>query len=173
MITEAAGVTVGVLRCGDLAPDVLAYPAERYGLQVNPADGGNPIPGSYWGAPEAGLTIDGLHYVPDTPVHSFFHELAHWVCMTPVRRARLDTDAGGDDVEEVAVCYLQVTIAEVCPTVGSVRMLADMDLWGYSFRLGSARDWYEEDALDARCWLLEHGLMDGEHRPTWRVRGAD
>ncbi len=28
-----------------------------------------------------------------------------------------------------------------------------MDAWGYSFRLGSTRAWFEGDAQDARAWL--------------------
>jgi hypothetical protein len=47
-----------------------------------------------------------------------------------------------------------------------------MDAWGYSFRLGSARRWFEEDADDARAWLERHGLADDAGAPTWRLRGA-
>ena len=49
-------------------------------------------------------------------------------------------------------------------------MLADMDAWGYSFRLGSARRWFETDADDAKAWLIGHGLVDSEDRPTWHIR---
>jgi hypothetical protein len=31
--------------------------------------------------------------------------------------------------------------------------MADMDAWGYSFRLGSTRAWFEADAEDAREFL--------------------
>ncbi len=55
----------------------------------------------------------------DTPVHSVLHESAHFICMTPERRAGLDTDAGGDDAEESAVCYLQIMLAQLLPNVGS------------------------------------------------------
>ena len=34
-----------------------------------------------------------------------------------------------------------------------------MDEWGYHFLLGSARRWFEEDAEDARAWLLNRGLI--------------
>jgi hypothetical protein len=54
--------------------------------------------------------------------------------------------------------------------LGRERLFADMDTWGYSFRLGSAKDWFEQDAEDARLWLLKHGLIDAEGHPTWRVR---
>jgi hypothetical protein len=45
-----------------------------------------------------------------------------------------------------------------------------MDAWGYSFRLGSAQTWFEQDADDARAWLREHALIDVADRPTWRLR---
>jgi hypothetical protein len=34
-----------------------------------------------------------------------------------------------------------------------------MDAWGYSFRLGSARAWFEQDAEDARAFLEARGLL--------------
>jgi hypothetical protein len=90
--------------------------------------------------------------------------------MTPDRRAGLDTNAGGDDLEECAVCYLQILLADELQGVGRVRLCNDMDEWGYSFRLGSAREWFEHDADDARIWLLNHGVIDGSSRPTWSLR---
>jgi len=45
-----------------------------------------------------------------------------------------------------------------------------MDAWGYSFRLGSTRTWFEGDAADARQWLRDHGVIDDEDRPTGAVR---
>jgi hypothetical protein len=86
------------------------------------------------------------------------------------RRLGLHTDAGGGYDEENAVCYLQILLADMLPGVGGDRLLADMDAWGYSFRLGSARAWFEDDAADARVWLLGHGLIDAAGRPTWRLR---
>ena len=59
------------------------------------------------------------------------------------RRAALATDAGGSDDEESAVCYLQVLLARRLSGFGAERCLADMDAWGYSFREGSARAWFE------------------------------
>ena len=49
-------------------------------------------------------------------------------------------------------------------------MLADMDAWGYTFRLGSAQAWFERDAADARDWLRSHGLIDEAGGATWSVR---
>ena len=111
------------------------------------------IPGSYWGESEAGLQGNRLFARLDTPLHSVLHEASHYVCMTPERRTGLDRDAGGDDPEESAVCYLQILLADQLPGVGRDRLCADMDAWGYSFRLGSARAWFESDADDARIWL--------------------
>ena len=51
-------------------------------------------------------------------------------------------------------------------------MLADMDRWGYSFRLGSSAAWFETDAEDARAWLEQHGLIDTAGIPTFRLRPA-
>jgi hypothetical protein len=45
-----------------------------------------------------------------------------------------------------------------------------MDRWGYSFRLGGARAWFEQDAADARSWLLERGLIDKRARLTGMLR---
>ena len=130
-----------------------------YGLEVRVVPAGEAIPGSYWGEPEAGLIGDVLFLRPDTPLHSALHEAAHFVCMTPERRATLARDAGGDDAEENAVCYLQILWADRLPGVGRARLMADMDAWGYSFRLGSAARWFEEDAADARDWLAARGLL--------------
>lgn len=142
----------------------------RFGLGLRLHDAGQPIPGSYWGGSEAGLVGDVLHATPETPLHSVLHEAGHWICMDPDRRARLHTDAGGDDPEENAVCYLQVLLADSIRGFGRERLFADMDAWGYSFRLGSAKAWFERDAEDARSWLLGHGLIDPQGYPTWRLR---
>jgi len=45
-----------------------------------------------------------------------------------------------------------------------------MDAWGYTFRLGSARAWFERDAQDARQWLLTHRIIDEGGRPTGTCR---
>jgi hypothetical protein len=142
----------------------------RFGLELACVDDGNPIPGSYWGDPEAGLVGDRLYATRATPLHSILHEACHWICMDPIRRKQVHTDVGGDDAEENAVCYLQVLLADSIPGLGRERLFADMDAWGYSFRLGSAKGWFEQDAEDARRWLSGHGLIDPLGRPTWRVR---
>jgi hypothetical protein len=143
---------------------------DRYSLGFRLIAHGESIPGSYWGEREAGLLNSILYARLDTPLHSVLHEGAHFVCMTPERRAGLDTDAGGDHAEENAVCYLQIILAEHLPKVGAERMCRDMDEWGYTFRLGSAAAWFTSDAQDAREWLVNHGLLDVKGRPTFVCR---
>src|SRR5256885_16167448 len=143
---------------------------DRYGLALVLVAPEEVIPGSYWGEREAGLIGSKIFARLDTPVHSVLHESAHFVCMTAERRAGLDTDAGGDDAEENAVCYLQILMAAGLPNVGSERMCRDMDEWGYTFRLGDAATWYREDAEDARRWLVCHRLIDGDSRLTYECR---
>ena len=143
---------------------------ERYGLALRLVAPEEVIPGSYWGEREAGLIGARIFARLDTPLHSVLHESAHFICMTPERRAGLDTDAGGDDAEESAVCYLQLILSESLPNVGRQRMCRDMDDWGYSFRLGGAAAWFAEDAEDARAWLIRHGLLDPQGRLTYACR---
>jgi hypothetical protein len=156
-------------------PDNQAHRLLRdYGLEIVEHPAGAKLPGSYWGDGEAGLVADGgrveVHVRPDTPVHSLLHESCHALCMDGTRRRALHTEAGGDDDEESAVCYLQILLADELPAVGSERLMQDMDAWGYSFRLGSTRAWFEEDAADARRWLVDHGLLTDAGRLTGRAR---
>ncbi len=159
-----------VLRCDELKPGELQQLLERFGLRLTRIPEGQPIPGSFWGEPEAGLVGNHVYVRGDTPVHSALHETCHYVCMDPERRTALHTDAGGDYREEDGVCYLQILLADALPHFGRNRMLADMDAWGYSFRLGTARRWFESDAEGARSWLVAQGVVDKENRPTWHLR---
>lgn len=143
---------------------------ERYGLECVAISAGESIPGSYWGDSEAGLIGSRLFFRSDTPLHSILHEAGHFICMSGERRARLVGDAGGDHDEENAVCYLQIVLADEFPGVGRQIMCQDMDAWGYTFRLGSAKAWFEHEAQDARQWLLAQGVLDAGGAPTWRRR---
>lgn len=159
-----------VMRFDDSNSAALQRLLDRYGIEIRHAPDGQEIPGSFWGDEEAGLLGDTLVLRSDTPLHSALHEACHYICMDSSRRQGLDTDAGGDYDEENAVCYLQILLADEIPQFGRDRMMADMDAWGYSFRLGSARAWFEQDAEDARAWLLEQQLISEELRPAFRLR---
>lgn len=166
----ATGPADGVLRLWDADREAVAALLRRYGLELTQVADGAAIPGSFWGDEEAGLVGARLLARDDTPLHSILHEACHYVCMDAARRRGLDTDAGGDDDEENAVCYLQILLADALPGFGRARMMNDMDRWGYSFRLGSARDWFERDAGDARAWLQREALIGPDERPTFRLR---
>jgi len=160
-VSDAAAVA----RLGHGFREPLVVLLDRFGLRLMVIAAGDDIPGSYWGEPEAGLVEDRVYARDDTPVHSVLHEAAHAICMGELRRANLHRDAGGDDQEETAVCYLQVLLARHLPGFGQHRCFADMDAWGYSFRLGSAARWFAEDAADARAWLAREGMLIG-HEPA-------
>ena len=132
---------------------------EARGLRLDIVADDADIPGSYWGAPEAGLIGHAVYARSDTPVHSLLHEAAHLLVMPAERRASVHTDASDCQLEEDATCALQILLADTLPGVGRERLMADMDAWGYSFRLGSARAWFEGDAEDALGFLSERGLL--------------
>lgn len=160
----------GVLLVGDGYVDTLRDLLGRYGIDLELIPPGAAIRGSFWGAPEAGIVGRTVFVREDTPVHSALHEAAHIVCMSTERRSQLDGDAGGDDLEESAVCYLQVLLADSLPGIGGRRLMSDMDSWGYSFRLGNTSAWFVQDADDARAWLQAAGLIDAQRSPTWILR---
>ena len=159
-----------VLCLGESDIDAVGRLLTRFGLVLEICNPETSIPGSFWGDEEAGLQANRLYARRDTPLHSVLHEASHYICAEPARRAVLDTDAGGDDLEECAVCYLQILLADALDDCGRARMLADMDRWGYSFRLGCSAAWFERDAEDARAWLEHHALIDRVGAPTFRLR---
>ncbi len=161
-----------VMICAQLTLKPLQTLLSRFGLTIVQVDKYSPILGSFWGEPEAGLIGNVVYLRSDTPIHSVLHEVCHYICMDAPRRMTLHTNAGGDYMEENGVCYLQILLADFLPGVGRERLWADMDAWGYSFRLGSSRAWFERDAEDARQWLLVHHLIDNNNQPTWRVRNG-
>lgn len=164
--------TLPVLRIADIGHEDTTRLLARFGLRLVMLPPEAEIPGSYWGDCEAGLVGDVLYARPDTPLHSVLHEACHWITCTPERRATVHTDAADTEAEETATCWLQIVLADDIPGFGRERALVDMDAWGYSFRLGSAKAWFERDAEDARAWLIEHGLVDTNGIPGYRVRGA-
>jgi hypothetical protein len=156
--TKSSGVLL--LRDIDIA-GVTALLA-RYALQLQLVDDGAQIPGSYWGDAEAGIVGTTVFARSDTPVHSLLHEASHLIVLDPARRQSVHTDATDSIEEEDAVCVLQSLLGDVLPGVGAHRVLADMDAWGYTFRLGSARAYVEEDAESAWAWLIARGLVDAD-----------
>ena len=131
----------------------------RHGLALIEVPPGETIPGSYWGEVEAGLIGNNVYARADTPVHSLLHEACHMIVMPAERRASVHTDASDSVPEEDAACYLQILLANQLAGVGSDRLMTDMDAWGYSFRRGSARAWFEADAEDARAFLEVRNLL--------------
>lgn len=148
-----------MLTVGDIGFDAPAALLAGYGLRLVPVPDGQAIPGSFWGETEAGLIGHDVHARADTPVHSLLHEACHLIVMPPERRAAVHTDATDSVPEEDAACYLQILLADRLPGVGRDRLMADMDAWGYTFRLGSARAWFESDAEDAHAFLAARGLF--------------
>jgi hypothetical protein len=159
-----------VLSVEDVGAERVRTVLTRFGLGLSLVASGSKIPGSYWGEREAGLSGDRLYGRADTPVHSVLHEACHYVCMDGARREALERDAGGDYDEENAVCYLQILLADHIEGCSRERMCADMDAWGYTFHLGSAKAWFEHDAADAREWLIAHQVIDALGAPTWKKR---
>jgi hypothetical protein len=160
-----------VLRVADIGETTISAFLARFDLGLIWLSPENSILSSYWGAPEAGIVGCLVHVRDDTPVHSLLHEVCHIICMSEERRARLNRDAGGDDLEEAAVCYLQIVLADYLAGASADRIMSDMDAWGYSFRLGNTARWFVEDADDARQWLVQEGLLTPAGRPEFRIRG--
>jgi hypothetical protein len=153
-----------MLTLGELGFDTPRALLARYGLNLIQVPDGEPIPGSYWGESEAGLIGHSIHARADTPVHSLLHEAAHLIVLPEEQRAVVHTDATDSVAEEDAVCVLQALLGDTLPGVGRERIWADMDAWGYTFRLGSARAYFERDAEAAFALLIERGIIDDEHR---------
>lgn len=161
----------GVVQLGEVERASIEALLAGFGLSLRLVADGDPIPASFWGEPEAGVAGRTVFARRDTPLHSLLHEAAHVICMAPSRRRRLYRDAGGNDLEESAVCYLEILLADRLPKVGGRRLMDDMDRWGYSFRLGSTGRWFSEDADDARAFLLRHGIIDASGSLTGQCRG--
>lgn len=148
-----------VLTLADIDLDAARRLLARHGLTLAMVAADSAIPGSYWGDSEAGLIGTTVYARPDTPVHSLLHEACHLIVLPAEKRAAVHTDATDSVAEEDATCYLQILLGDTLPGVGRERVMADMDAWGYTFRLGSARAWFEQDADDARAWLAARGLL--------------
>ncbi|MBN8736240.1 MAG: hypothetical protein J0H27_08220 [Xanthomonadales bacterium] len=159
-----------VLCLADLGFDAPTALLARHGLELVRVEDDGSIPGSYWGEPEAGVIASRVYARADTPLHSLLHEACHLLVADPARRASIHTDASDSLEEEDATCYLQIVLADALPGFGRERALADMDAWGYSFRLGSTRAWFEHDAEDARAFLESRGLLPADHSSATMLR---
>ena len=164
----AGDASPAVLVLADIDAAAAATLLARYGLALEHVPDGTPIPGSYWGETEAGIIGSTVFARADTPVHSLLHEAAHLVVLPEERRAAVHTDATDSIEEEDAVLVLQALLADELRGVGRERMCADMDAWGYTFRLGSAHAYVERDADDAWAWLAARGLVDAATRSLRR-----
>ena len=158
-ITHSIPTETSVLLLRNFPLDALTSLLHRYDLALEIVADETAIPGSYWGDPEAGVIGSTVYARGDTPIHSLLHEACHLIVLSPDRRARVHTDASDSQAEEDATCYLQILLAELLPHVGSARLMSDMDAWGYTFRLGSTRAWFEHDAEDAWAWLHQRKLL--------------
>jgi hypothetical protein len=143
---------------GQIGFDHPAALLDQFGLKLERVAAGAPIPGSFWGDTEAGIIGNTVYARDDTPVHSLLHEAGHLIVLPVEKRTQVHTDATDSIEEEDATCYLQIVLADQLPGVGRERLMADMDAWGYTFRLGSTRAWFEGDADNARDFLIAHGL---------------
>ncbi len=141
-----------------------------YQLEVITVNPDTDIPGSFWGETEAGLIGNKLYIQAGTPVHLALHEACHYIYMDNTRHQQLDTDAGGDSDEENAVCYLQLILSDYLDGYNHSQQFTDMDNWGYTFRLGSAQRWFNEDADDAKQWLINQKLINEHQVPLWQLR---
>jgi len=157
--TPTTPTCADVLRMADIGLDAPASLLARYGLRLHLVESSAAIPGSFWGEPEAGIIGCDVYVRQDTPVHSLLHEAGHLIVLPAEKRAAVHTDATDSVDEEDATCYLQILLAERLPGVGSARLMADMDSWGYTYRLGSTRAWFEQDAENARSWLQARDLL--------------
>ncbi|MGV8941207.1 MAG: hypothetical protein ACOH1P_06640 [Lysobacter sp.] len=153
-----------MLTLADIGFDAPRALLAGYGLRLVRVADGDSIPGSYWGECEAGLIGETVYARGDTPVHSLLHEAGHLIVLAPERRGAVHTDATDSLEEEDAVCVLQALLGDALPGVGRVRILADMDAWGYTFRLGSAQAYFDHDADAAWQWLAERHLADPDRR---------
>jgi len=153
-----------MLTLADIGFDAPRRLLARYRLELVQVDNQEPIPGSFWGESEAGVIGSRVFARFDTPVHSLLHEACHLIVLPEEKRADVHTDATDSIAEEDAVCVLQAILGEQLPGVGRERIWADMDEWGYTFRLGSAKAYFEQDAHSAFQFLIDKKIIDSRRQ---------
>ena len=75
-----------MLRYAEIDPRAARTLLAQHGLDLIDIGAGEPIPGSFWGVPEAGVIGARVYVRADTPVHSLLHEACHLVVMPAARR---------------------------------------------------------------------------------------
>ncbi len=155
----AAELNAAVVRVCDIDLQQAQFLLGCFSLQLCLVEDDAPIPGSFWGECEAGIIGSNVYVRSDTPVHSLLHEACHLIVLPAEKRVSIHTDASDSIAEEDATCYLQLLLANCIDGFGFERACTDMDCWGYTFRLGSARAWFERDAEDAQQFLFECGIL--------------
>lgn len=153
-----------MITLADIGFDAPRHLLARYELELITVEPHEPIPGSFWGECEAGVIGNKVFARPDTPVHSLLHEACHLIVLPEEKRAHVHTDATDSVAEEDAVCILQAILGDELPGVGRERIWSDMDEWGYTFRLGSAKAYFEHDASDAFNFLMTCGLINAKQQ---------
>ena len=74
---------VDITCVGDIAFADAQCLLAAHGLRLHHVAAGEPIPGSYWGEPEAGIIASNVYVRDDTPVHSMLHEACHLIVLPP------------------------------------------------------------------------------------------
>ena len=74
---------VDITCVGDIAFADAQCLLAAHGLRLHHVADGEPIPGSYWGEPEAGIIASNVYVRDDTPVHSMLHEACHLIVLPP------------------------------------------------------------------------------------------
>lgn len=153
-----------MLTVADIGFDAPRALLARYRLELVQVEDGQAIPGSYWGESEAGVIGHTVYARNDTPLHSLLHEAGHLIVLPEEKRKQIHTDATDSVMEEDAVCVLQALLGDELAGVGRERIWADMDEWGYTFRLGSAKAYFENDAGEAFDFLVARGLINARQQ---------
>jgi len=153
-----------VLTLADIGFETPRALLARYKLDLIQVENSEAIPGSFWGECEAGVIGHVVYARSDTPVHSLLHEAGHLIVLPEEKRAEVHTDATDSVAEEDAVCVLQAILGDELPGVGRERIWADMDEWGYTFRLGSAKAYFKNDAANAFQFLIDKQIITPDHR---------
>jgi hypothetical protein len=90
--------------------------------------------------------------------------------MPATQRKQKKVDANGSAMEENATCYLQILLSDYIENYDRNQLMQDMDDWGYSFRLGSAHAWFNQDAEEVCLWLQNHRIINTKRKITWQLR---